>query len=180
MGTFLRFTNNENFSLVSPIGRAVVCTPEASILAALLLPAFACVWAERRRADSLLFAPLRGRCAAALLLGGLIATRSSMLLLAPMVLFATMWFSAPSFKDFVASSGRTLMAVGIAGILFLPIYQSRVERNDDAGWSETWRMLKISAGLKIFADNPLLGAGPGYVSDPTNFASNLKIPRSMS
>jgi O-Antigen ligase len=180
MGIFFRFTNNENFSLVIPIGRAVVFAPEASILAALLLPAFACIWVERRRPYSLLFAPLRGRFATTLLLAGLIATRSSMLLLAPLVLLVTMWFAAPSWKEFVASSGRTLMTVAIAGVLFMPVYQMRTQGADDAGWSEAWRMLKISTGLRIFAHNPILGAGPGYVSDPANFASNLEIPPAMA
>jgi hypothetical protein len=115
-----------------------------------------------------------------LLLAGLIATRSSILLLSPAILLATALFSAPDWKGFVASSRRMLITLSVAGIFFLPLYQTRIQGGNDAGWSEAWRMLKISTGLKIFADNPILGAGPGYVSDPASFSRYLEIPPSLA
>ena len=52
-------------------------------------------------------------------------------------------------------------------------------QNDDAGFSEGWRRLKIETGLKIFAHNPLLGTGPGYISDPASFSRDLEIPHNL-
>lgn len=180
MGIFLPLTNNENFSLVVPIGRATAFTPEASVLAGLLLPALMCVWFERGKPGSMLWAPLRGRLALLLLVAALVATRSSTLLLLPAVLLITTLFSARDWRGFFASSARILVPVALAGFLFYPLYQARLQGGDDAEWSQAWRTLKISTGLKIFEENPIFGAGPGYVSDAASFSRYLQIPRSMA
>ena len=179
-GLALVLANNENFSLAGQIGRAVAFTPEASVLASLLLPAFFCVWFDRGGRDSALAAPLRGRFALALLLAGLVATRSTTLLAAPAVLLATAAFLERDWRAFLAASGRIVAVVAIAGLPFLTLYQARIGITDEAGWSRTWRELKIDAGLRIFEDNPVLGAGIGYVSDPARFSPHLVVPRHMA
>jgi len=177
-GIVLSLTNNQNFSLVQPFGRAVAFTPEASDLAALLLPAFVSVWLEQRAPNSTLRPQLRGGLALLLLGAGLVATRSSLMLLTPLVLLVTTAFCARDRKEFFASATRSLAAIAVTGAIFWPIYVTRIQ-NNDAGWSEAWRGLKIETGLKIFADNPLLGTGPGHVSDATSFSRALEIPRNM-
>lgn len=178
-GIVLSLTNNQNFSLTRPIGRAAAFTPEASDLAALLLPALVCVWFEQARSDSALRPLLRSQFALALLFTGLIATRSSMLIFTPLVLLAAAAFCARDWRRLVASAARTLAVVGVAGVLFLPIYLTRID-DSDARMSAAWRGLKIATGLKIFAEDPLLGTGPGYVSDPASFSRSLEIPRDLT
>jgi hypothetical protein len=176
----LPLANNENFSVVVPTGRAAAFTPEASVLAGLLLPAFFCVWFDRGRRESVLAAPLRGRLALALLLAGLAATRSSMLLAAPAVLLAASVFLERDWRAFLATSGRIIVVVAIAAIAFLPLYEARIGDTNEAGWSRAWRELKIDTGLRIFEDNPVVGAGIGYVSDPARFSQYLVIPQDMT
>ncbi len=178
-GFFLKLANNENFALTQQIGRAAAFTPEASVLATLLLPAFVCVWCEQNKPDSILRPLLRSRLALTLLLGGLLATRSSMLLLAPLLLLAVTLFFARDWNAFAASSARTLAVLAVAGTIFLPIYETRL-KGSDAEYSGAWRALKIETGLKIFVEHPLFGTGPGYASDIASFSRYLEIPRNLN
>lgn len=171
--------NNQNFSLVVPIGRAVAFTPEASVLAGLLLPAFLCVWFDRRCRNGALAAGLRSPLALVVLLAGLAATRSSMLLAAPAVLLATAAFLEHDWRAFFAASGRILAVAAVGGIVFMPLYAERIGDTDEAGWSRAWRQLKINAGLDIFKDHPAVGAGIGYVSDVNRFSKYFSVPHNI-
>ncbi len=173
--------NSANFVLLEDVtGRAAAFTPEASVLAALLLPALCCVWFERTNPSSVVWPPFRSLGALVLLGAGLLATRSSILLVAPAAMAATVCFLEPSWRKFFGSMGRLLLIIGVAGLAFLPLYQRRVGNNDEAGWSRAWRALKIETGWRIFTEEPLLGAGPGYVSDVSQFSRRLHIPRDMA
>lgn len=180
IGVPLLLVNSANFALESGIGRAAAFTPEASVLAGLLLPALCCVWFERGSPSSVVSPPFRSLGALLLIGAGLLATRSSSLLVAPAALAAAAFFLEPSWRKFVGTMGRLLMIVGVAGLAFLPLYQGRVGDNDEAGWSRAWRGLKMETGLRIFTEEPLLGAGPGYVSDVSRFSRRLRIPPQMA
>lgn len=150
------------------------------MLAGLLLPALCCVWFERGNPSSMVSPRFRSRGALLLIGAGLLATRSSILLVAPAALAAAAFLLEPSWRKFVGTMGRLLLMVGVAGLAFLPLYQSRLGSNDEAGWSRAWRGLKIETGLRIFTEEPLLGAGPGYVSDVGRFSQRLRIPPQMA
>jgi hypothetical protein len=179
-GITLQFTNSPNFSLVAPIGRAVAFTPEASVLAGLLLPAFVCLWIERSSGESQILRVFRSWGALLLLGTGLLATRSSSLLAAPLLLPLVIGFLSRSWEEFLASTGRTMLILAIAGLAFLPLYEARIEGHDDAGFSQEWRWLKIETGLRIFQHDPVLGVGAGYLADEGSFSRHLIIPQELA
>src|SRR6185312_3340255 len=53
-GNSITLANNSNFSIVDAYGRGAAFTPEPSVLATLLIPAFLCWWCERQSEGGLL------------------------------------------------------------------------------------------------------------------------------
>ncbi len=168
LGFELSFTNNSNFALVAPKGRGVGFMPEAALLAILLIPAVALVYGERGRADSLLPRPLRGLPMLGLLSVGLLATRSSAMLLLPVILLLVDLVRSGNAVAFLRRLAALSVIAAVLGAVFLQLYAARLQRND-AQASTTYRLEKIMAGLDIFVEHPVLGAGLGRVSDPAFF-----------
>ena len=176
LGIILHVTNNANFSLIQDAaGRAAAFAPEASVLATLLLPAFVCVWLEHEKPDSLLRPLLRSRSAQALLLAGLIATRSSTLLLLPVLLLLTEAFCSRNWKEFVAFARRSLAALAVAGALFLPVYTLRLQTTD-ARASGEFRKLNIHTALRFSRCTRCLEPDPAIRLLPPTFRNISTFP----
>lgn len=173
LGFELSFTNNANFALVAPKGRGVGFTPEAALLAILLIPAVALVYGERGRTDSVLPAPLRGLPMLGLLALGLLSTRSSAMVLLPVILLLVDLVRSGDMAAFLKRLGALAVIAVALGAVFVQLYSARLQRND-AQASTTYRLEKILAGLDIFTDHPLVGAGLGRVSDPAFFEQHVR------
>jgi O-antigen ligase len=171
-GQRIALVNNINFSLVAPVDRGSAFTPEASLLAALIIPALLCCWFERRAGDGLTAPWQRGPSALAVLALGLISTRSSSLLLLPLLFVVATFFQARSWQELTIRVTKGVLAIAIVGLVFKPIYDVRLA-NFDAQSSATWRYSKMLASLRIFAAHPVTGAGIGAVSDSDFFATYM-------
>lgn len=174
-GAVLLLANNENFAIVQPQGRGNAFTPELSALAGLLIPAILCCWFERREGSGLLPPWQRSGWALALLIIGLLSTKSSSLIVFPILLILTSLFQRKSWPKFVRGVASIFLVAALGGMLFLPLYTTRLV-NDDATLSGAWRVTKILAGIHIFETYPFTGAGIGLVSDPLFFAPYMQVP----
>jgi len=163
-GVEISVTNNSNFALVAPKGRGVGFTPEAALLAILLIPAIALLYAERGATDSLLPARLRHPALLVLIGAGLVCTRSSSMVLLPLVLLAVDLLRSGNVGGFLKRSRLLVALGGVLLLVFVPLYSLRLERND-AQASTTYRLEKLLAGAEMFLEHPVQGAGLGRVSD---------------
>jgi len=174
-GNTITLANNSNFSIVGAYGRGAAFTPEPSVLATLLIPAFLCWWCERQSEGGLLGRWQRGWLALFILALGLLATKSSSLLYLPALIVIVSTLQSANVRAFAKSIGGILLLSVAAGGIFLQFYSSRLE-NNDATASEAWRTTKIHAGIAIFETYPVAGAGLGRVSDVNFFAPFMDIP----
>jgi len=174
-GNTITLANNSNFSIVGAYGRGAAFTPEPSVLATLLIPAFLCWWCERQSEGGLLGRWQRGWVALFILALGLLATKSSSLLYLPALIVIVSTLQSANVRAFAKSIGGILLLSVAAGGIFLQFYSSRLE-NNDATASEAWRTTKIHAGIAIFETYPVAGAGLGRVSDVNFFAPFMDIP----
>ncbi len=177
-GGAISFANNANFSIVAAYDRGAAFTPESSALAALLIPAALGCWFERQAGGGLL-APWQRSWAALTVLGlGLASTKSSSLMYFPILFLLVSAFQSRRFPEFLSSVGKVLIPIAIAGLVFIPLYSTRIA-STDADLSMAWRLTKILAGIDIFAANPVIGAGVGLVSDSDYFEPYLDIPPNL-
>jgi O-antigen ligase len=174
-GNTITLANNTNFSIVGAYGRGAAFTPEPSVLAMLLIPALLCWWCERQTGSGLLAKWQRGWVGLSILVLGLLATKSSSMLYLPALIAIITTLQSKNFRTYAKSMGGILILSIAAGGVFLHFYGSRLENNDAAG-SEAWRTTKVLAGISIFEDYPLTGAGLGRVSDTNFFAPYMDIP----
>lgn len=174
-GNAITLANNSNFSIVQAYGRGAAFTPEASMLATLLIPALLCWWCERQAGGGLLGRWQGGWLALCVLALGLVATKSSSLLYLPALIVVVSLLQSANLRAFAKSMGGILLLSAAAGGIFLHFYSSRLN-GDDAAGSELWRTTKILAGISIFEAYPLTGAGIGRVSDVDFFAPYMDDP----
>lgn len=179
VGVAISLANNVNFAIVPIYDRGAAFTPESSALAALLLPAILVCWFEHQKGAGLL-APWQRNWPALLLLAlGLVSTKSSSLMYAPILFVLAAAFQSSRPSEFVRSVGRVLVPLAAAAIVYLPLYATRTVTTD-ADSSMAWRLTKIAAGIRIFEANPFVGAGIGLVSDSDYFDSYLVIPPDLA
>lgn len=174
-GNTITLANNGNFSIVQAYGRGAAFTPESSVLAALLISALLCWWLERQSEIGLLARWQRSWLALAVLALGLLATKSSSLFYLPALVAVVSALQSPNIRIFVKGMVGIAILTSAAGGIFLHFYSTRLA-DDDALGSEAWRATKIRAGIAIFEDYPVFGAGIGRVSDPVFFAPYMDIP----
>jgi O-antigen ligase len=174
-GGAMSFANNTNFSIVPIYDRGAAFTPESSALAALLIPAILCSWFERQAGAGLSAPWQRSWTALTVLALGLVSTKSSSLIYFPILLVLASAFQSGTFGEFSRGSVKLLIPVVIAGIVFLPLYSTRLATTD-ADSSVAWRLTKILTGFRIFEANPFVGAGTGLVSDSDYFEPFMDIP----
>jgi hypothetical protein len=177
-GQTITLANNNNFSIVPPYGRGAAFTPEPSVLAALLIPAFLCCWFECQGEGRLLVPWQRGWLSLPILLLGLLSTKSTSLFYVPALIAVVSALQCSSIRDFVKGIAGMLILALAAGGIFLHFYGSRLSDND-ASSSEAWRTTKIFAGIDIFEAYPVTGAGIGLVSDSDFFAPYMDIPADL-
>jgi O-antigen ligase len=177
-GNTIALANNANFSIVEAYGRGAAFTPEPSVLAGLLIPVILCCWFERQ-GDGRVLAPWqRGWWALAIVALGLLSTKSTSLFYLPALFALISALQSRSVRHFVKSmAGMLILAIALGGI-FLSSYNSRLP--DDASASQAWRQTKMLAGISIFEDYPITGAGVGLVSDSDFFGPYMNIPADLS
>ena len=178
-GAAISLANNVNFAIVAIYDRGAAFTPESSALAALLLPAILVCWFEHQKRAGLL-APWQRNWPALLLLAlGLVSTKSSSLIYAPILFVLVAAFQSGRLADFARTVGTVLLPLAVAAIVYLPLYGTRTV-TPDADSSMAWRLTKVEAGIDIFEANPVVGAGLGLVSDSDYFESYLVIPPDLA
>jgi O-Antigen ligase len=177
-GDTITLANNSNFSIVDAYGRGAAFTPESSVLAGLLIPALLCCWFERQGEGRVLASWQRGWLPLAILIVGLLATKSTSLFYLPALFAAVSALQCRSIRDFVKGLVGMLVLAIAAGGIFLHFYSSRLSDND-ASSSEAWRATKIFAGISIFEAHPVTGAGIGLVSDSGFFAPYMNVPADL-
>jgi hypothetical protein len=168
IGFYPKVTNNQNFSLIAPADRGVAFTPEASILATLLIPATLIAYLAWRGRWPSAWPPFTHGAFVILLLAGLLITRSSSLFLLPVLLVGYELFAATDPRVLLRRGAAALLGAAVILMLFLPHYQARLDRSD-AQYSTMGRAEKLMAGIRIFSEHPVTGAGLGMVSDPNFF-----------
>jgi hypothetical protein len=178
-GNSITLANNSNFSIVDAYGRGAAFTPEPSVLATLLIPAFLCWWCDRQTESGLLASWQRGWKAFFVLALGLLATKSSSLLYLPALIGIVSALQCTNIRVFAKSMGTLLILSIAAGGIFLNLYSSRLA-NNDATASSAWRTTKILAGISIFETYPAVGAGIGRVSDTDFFGPYMDVPPELS
>ena len=168
LGFAFRLANNQNFELIAPWGRGMAFTAEASLLATVMMPALLAVYLERQREDSAILPLFRSLPALLLLLAGYVASKSSTIIfLLPALLLAETLMQRDLFGA-LKKYARHLVFFVLLAAVFFPLYQSRLAATD-AQFSSAGRLEKMLAGFSIAGDHPVLGAGPGMVSDPAFF-----------
>jgi hypothetical protein len=172
LGIKFLVTNNENFFLIAPPGRGVGFTPEASILATLLLPGFVILYAEIREKRSFLNRRFRTLPVLGFLGAGLLATKSSSIMLLPVIILAYEIVISRSILVFIGRNLKNAIIFGLLALAFIPLYQTRLA-TDDAQYSSLYRLEKMEVGLRIYQDYPVAGAGLGRVSDTIFFERYL-------
>jgi len=125
-------------------------------------------------------APWQRNWPALLLLAlGLVSTKSSSLIYAPILFVLVAAFQSGRLGDFTRTVGKILIPLALAAVVYLPLYGTRTV-TPDADSSMAWRLTKVEAGIDIFEANPVVGAGLGLVSDSDYFESYLVIPPDLA
>lgn len=162
-GHYITLNNNEMFTLSMQAGRGVAFTPEASILVTYLLVSFALVFEGIFNKNEFLPAPLRSKTALGILMLGILATRSSSLVILPLLLMLTL-VSRNGWRHAFRTAIKATIIIGPAALVYFFLYLARLD-SSDADYSAIIRMAKLYAGMSLFAENPIFGAGLGAGSD---------------
>lgn len=170
-GARILLTNNQNFSLIAPLGRGSAFTPEPSVLGAML--AFGLAILVLPEDEFLGVRISRGKriIVAVLLLAGLVATRSTATVLFLAVVAILALYTARNRRAALKMVLQLSLVAAVSLPVFWALYSERLERAD-ATRSSIYRYEKMLTGINIWKQYPLTGAGLGAVSDASFFGAS--------
>lgn len=170
-GVRILLTNNQNFSLIAPLGRGSAFTPEPSVLGAMLAFGLAIAVLPEAEFLSIKTSKAKRTIAAVLLLAGLVATRSTATLAFLALVAILALYTARDRRAALKMVLQLSLVAAISLPAFWVLYSERLERSD-ATRSSIYRYEKMLTGINIWKQHPLTGAGLGAVSDASFFGAS--------